>query len=86
MKNIVLGVDPVDDKVNVRWVTIRYERVRFIGIKTGTLEQLSDIDFDHYITLIPTSMVDLKVLERRQNYNPTLLNDFMITYVLGQYT
>ena len=55
-------------------------------MKTGTLEKLSDIDFNHYVTLTLNIMVDLKVFARRQNSNLTLLNNFVITCVLGQYT
>ena len=74
------------DKVNVHWVTIRNQRVKFVDVKTGTLEQQNDIDFYHYVILPPTDMVDLTVFARRQNSNLTLLNNFVVTSVLGQYS
>ena len=38
VKNIVLGVDLADDKVDVHWMTIMNHRVGFIDTKTGVIE------------------------------------------------
>ena len=86
MKNIVLVIDLVDNKVNVHWMTIRNQRIRFIHTNTWYIEQQSDIDFDYYVTLPTTDMVELKFLVRVKNFNIKLLNDFVATYVLGQYS
>ena len=67
-------------------MTIRNQRVRFIDIKTGTLDQQSNIDFDHYVILPTSDIVDLKVLARRQNPILNYLNDSVITRFLDQYS
>ena len=75
VKNVVSGVDSMDNRINVHWMTFRNEKVLFFDLKTDTLEQQSDFNFDRYVDLLPTNMVDLKVLPRRQKSNLTFLSD-----------
>ena len=49
------------------------------------MEQQNSIDFDHYVTLPLTDVVDLTILARRKKSNLTLLNDFVVISMLGQY-
>ena len=77
----MLGLDSSDGEGNVHWTTIMSQRVRFIDIKSATLKQQSDIDYDHYVTLTPTDMVDLKVLTRHHNSNLILSHDLVVSTV-----
>ena len=82
----MIGADPVDDKINVHWITIRNSTVRFVDVQSATiLYKLENTYLDHYVAMPPTRMEDLKVLARHTSDDLSLVNDFVSATVNDQF-
>ena len=82
VKDIVIGADPVDDKINVHWITIRNSTVRFVDVQSATIPYKPENTYlDHYVAMPPTRMEDLKVPARHTSDDLSLVNDFVSAIV-----
>jgi hypothetical protein len=86
VKDIVMGKDPADDKINVHWMTIEKGAVRFADVQTVMIpyDPRNSYD-DHYVAMAPTRMEDLKVLARHTSNDLSLVNDFVSATVNDQF-
>ena len=86
VKNIVMGDDPADDRINIHWMTIKKGVVRFADVQTVMIPYDPENSYDdHYVAIAPTRMEDLKVLARHTSDDLSLVNDFVSAAVNDQF-
>jgi hypothetical protein len=86
VKDIVMGTDPMDDKINIHWMTIKKGDVRFVDVQSVMIPYDPKKSYhDHYVAMAPTRMEDLKVLARHTSNDLSSVNDFVSAAVNKQF-
>ena len=85
--HIVTKDDPHDDEVNVHWMTIHNEKIRYVDAQSTIEPYTTESKYtDRYVSIEPLKMPLLKVLLRRDDSDLSYLNDFIAHEVNEQYS
>ena len=84
--HIVPKDDQLDDEVNVHWMTISYEKVRYVDDQSEIVPYTAECEYtDRYVATGPVKMDKIRILIRHDCGDLSTLNDVLAEAIDDQY-